>query len=159
MPATLSVLSAGLSPAALSAPPADPAVFGPAFLLAAWTFAVLIGLAISRVRAGLQGRVRAEDFAMGESPNVPVSVARFNRNYMNLLELPVLFYAITVISYLTGQTTNWVIGLAWAYVGLRIVHSLIHLSYNDVVQRLLVFATSNVVLSTIWLLVGLALFG
>jgi len=44
-----------------------------------------------------------------------------------------------------------VLRLAWIYVGLRLLHSLIHLTRNIVVYRLLVFALSNVVLVTIWI--------
>lgn len=142
---------------ALTASTANLSIFGPVFLLAGWTVLVLIGVGASRVRAGLQGRVRPEDFAMGESAAVPDAVRRVNRNYMNLLELPVLFYAIALIAFVTGQASPLVVGLAWCYTGLRISHSLIHLSYNRVIHRLIVFATSNVVLSTIWLIVGLAL--
>jgi hypothetical protein len=43
-----------------------------------------------------------------------------------------------------------VLALAWIYVGLRVVHSAIHLSYNRVTHRLIPFALSNGVLSVIW---------
>ena len=42
--------------------------------------------------------------------------------------------------------------LAWAYVGLRIAHSVVHLSYNHVIHRLVVFAASNLVLVILWML-------
>jgi hypothetical protein len=45
--------------------------------------------------------------------------------------------------------------MAWAYVSLRIVHSLIHLSYNRVIHRLSVFALSNAALVSLWVLAGL----
>ena len=48
-------------------------------------------------------------------------------------------------------------GLAWAYVALRVVHSLIHLSYNHVYHRLAAFVVSNGVLAALWALAGLGL--
>ena len=50
------------------------------------------------------------------------------------------------------QTTA--IALAWAFVVLRIAHSLIHLSYNRVVHRLAAFTASNVALATLWAIAG-----
>lgn len=137
----------------------DVALLAPAFVLAGWTIAVLTWLAFVRIRAALKGEVGAEDFALGESGKVPERVALANRNYMNLLELPVLFYVVVVIGWSTGAAAAapslaW---LAWSYAGLRIVHSLIHLGYNDVVHRLSVFAISNVVLGAMWVNTGLAL--
>jgi len=45
-----------------------------------------------------------------------------------------------------------VLGVAWLYVALRVVHSVIHLTYNRVMHRLIPFAISNVVLIAYWLL-------
>ena len=53
---------------------------------------------------------------------------------------------------ITEASLPLLVHLAWAYVALRIVHSLIHLSYNHVLHRFLAFATSNVVLLGIWAL-------
>ena len=69
-----------------------------------------------------------------------------NRAVMNLLEIPVLFYVVCLGVALAGRTDAWALRLAWAYVALRLLHSLIHLGYNRVTHRLAVFAASNVVL-------------
>ena len=53
-----------------------------------------------------------------------------------------------------GGTTRPAIALAWVYVGLRVVHSAIHLTYNNVMHRLIAFALSNAVLIALWGLVG-----
>ena len=93
--------------------------------------------ALVRFRAALRRQVVADDFKHGESGNVPPHVSLPNRNYMNLLELPVLFYVAGVLIYVTGGATPAMLMTAWAYVGLRVLHSLIHLTYNRVIQRLL----------------------
>jgi len=98
-----------------------------------------------------RGRVGRGAFRLGESKEVPDDVAVVNRNLMNLLEMPVLFYVACLSIYVTHHVTSGVLRLAWIYVGLRLLHSLIHLTRNIVVYRLLVFALSNVVLVTIWI--------
>ena len=64
--------------------------------LALLTFTVLIFIPIRRFRAAFAGKVDAGDFRYGESARVPGEVSIPNRNYMNLLELPGLFYVIFV---------------------------------------------------------------
>lgn len=122
----------------------------PLFALAGWTALILILIAFRRIGAGLAGRVKPADFRYGESPGVPPDVSLPNRNYMNLLELPVLFYVAGLIAFVTGQASPLLSALAWGYVGLRVVHSLIHLSYNNVYHRLAAFALSNFVLLALW---------
>jgi len=127
-------------------------ILGPVGALAALTFLVLGLIPVMRFRAAGAKRVTADDFKLGESARVPADVALPNRNYMNLLELPVLFYVICLMIYASGHLTDLLLGLAWAYVGLRALHSLIHLTFNNVFVRLSVFALSNAVLMVMWLL-------
>lgn len=132
-------------------------IFYPVIILAAWTLLVQISIAFTRVRAGIRRRIRADDFKYGESSAVPPDVCLPNRNYMNLLEAPVLFYVACIVLFVTASVTHAVTVLAWLYVALRIVHSLIHLSYNNVMHRLAAFAAGNVVLAILWLVTGLQL--
>lgn len=62
--------------------------------LALLTFTVLLFIPIRRFRAAFAGKVGPEDFKYGESERVPGDVSLPNRNYMNLTELPVLFYVV-----------------------------------------------------------------
>ena len=127
-------------------------IFAPMGTLALLTFSVLILIPIRRFRAGALGQVTAEDFKFGESAAVPGHVSIANRNYMNLLELPMLFYVSSVMFFVTGKVDTIVVSMAWVYVGLRSIHSLIHLTYNKVRHRLIPFVMSNVVLVAYWVL-------
>jgi hypothetical protein len=127
------------------------AIFVPVAALAIWTQLVAFITGITRVRATRAGRVPRGAFRFGESPEVPNDVAVVNRNLMNLLEMPVLFYVVAFGFYVTQHAGPGVIRLAAVYVALRIVHSLIHLTSNRIIPRLTVFAASNVVLLTMWL--------
>lgn len=128
----------------------DPSILYPVFALAAWTGFVLLLIPIVRIRAVNRREVRAADFRLGESSAVPDAVRVPNRNYMNLLELPVLFYVVCLLFYVAAMPSPTVIWLAWAYVALRVLHSVVHLTYNHVVQRLVLFAVSNGVLVMLW---------
>ena len=73
--------------------PEKMSILFPMLALASLTFAVLLLIPVRRFRAGFAGQIVADDFRYGESARVPPEVALPNRNLMNLLELPVLFYA------------------------------------------------------------------
>jgi hypothetical protein len=119
-------------------------------VLAFLTQGVLLLIPIRRFRAGAAGQVSADDFKLGESARVPGHVALPNRAMMNLLELPILFYVASLMYYVAGRVDGVVLAIAWTYVALRVVHSLIQLTYNKVFHRLIPFALSNFVLTAYW---------
>jgi len=127
------------------------AIFEPVIVLVLLTLTVLVYTGYKRFGAGFAGRVRAGDFRYGETSNVPPDVAVANRNFMNLLEAPVLFYTFCIAAYVTHQAGAWALGLAWLYVALRIVHTFIHLTYNKILHRFLSYAAGNLVLLVMWL--------
>lgn len=130
----------------------DPiAIFRPVIALVALTSLVLLRIPYVRFRAGRRRQVTFEDFRLGESAEVPPEVALPNRNLMNLLELPLLFYVLALALYVTEHVDGTEVTLAWVYVALRALHSLVHLTFNRVPVRLVLFAFSNVALMTMWL--------
>ena len=126
-------------------------IFLPVCALAGLTFSVLVQIPFRRFGAAFRGLVTANDFRYGESQNVPPTVSLPNRNLMNLLEVPVLFYVACIILYVVRSVNAIDLMMAWTYVALRIVHSLIHLTYNRTLHRLVPFAASNVLLAVFWL--------
>ena len=71
-------------------------------------------------------------------------------NFRNLFEVPVLFYVLCIALAITGGSTPGFVTAAWAYVGLRALHSLIHVTYNRVIHRFLVYVTSTVLMFGMW---------
>ena len=122
----------------------------PMIALATLTFAVLLLIPYRRFRAGFRGEVTGHDFKLGESQRVPESVQLPNRNMMNLLELPVLFYTVCLMYFVTDSVDDAALKIAWTYVGLRVAHSVVHVTYNKVNHRLIPFALSNVALIVLW---------
>ena len=123
----------------------------PMAALVVLTFAVLLVVPVRRFKAAFARQVTARDFKYGESGNVPPEVSIPNRNYMNLLESPVLFYVACITLYVMKSVDAAALYLAWVYVALRCGHSLVHLTYNKVMHRLALFALSYVVLGAIWI--------
>jgi hypothetical protein len=128
------------------------AIFAPMGAMALLTFIVLGFIPARRFRAVFAGEAQRDDFKYGESAAVPGHVVIPNRNYMNLLELPLLFYVAGLMYFVAGKVDQTVLAVAWAYVALRAIHSVIHMTYNHVIHRLSFFALSNFVLMAFWLL-------
>jgi hypothetical protein len=126
------------------------AILWPMCALAALTFVVLLVVPYQRFTAAFAGKVRSEDFLFGESVQVPPEVGIANRNYMNLLEIPVLFYVVCLALFAARLADPFDVRLAWIYVALRALHSIVHLTYNNVFHRMTLFAASNVVLLLLW---------
>jgi hypothetical protein len=126
------------------------AIFLPLSLLALWTGAVLLLTGARRVLAVTRGRMPLRALVPGETSEVPADVALANRNLMNLLEMPLLFYVSALCFYVTGHVDAVALTLAWLYVILRVAHSVVHLTYNRVTHRLVPFALSNFVLLALW---------
>ena len=133
------------------------AILHPMIALVAWTLVVLLLIPQRRFRAGRQRLVSVKDFAFGESEKVPGEVRIPNRNYMNLLELPVLFYVACLTLFAMARVDAWGVALAWAYVAARIAHSLVHLTYNNVIHRMRIFTLSVVILIALWVRIAILL--
>lgn len=94
----------------------EPSIFYPMFALAVWTSLVLLLVPLTRIRSVRRGEIVANDFKYGESSAVPPRVSIPNRNYMNLLEAPMLFYVVCLALYVSGGVSpRWFFGrgLTW----------------------------------------------
>ena len=101
------------------------------------------------------GEMRARDIDPQQLATVRDAAGKLERtgaadNFRNLFEVPVLFYLLCVALALTGGSTPGFVAAAWAYVGLRVLHSLIHVTYNRVVHRFLVYVASTLLLFVMW---------
>jgi hypothetical protein len=115
------------------------------------TAMLIARLGFTRVRAVRRGEISIGYFRLYNEGVQPDRLQQIGRHVQNHFEAPPLFYAVLLFLYVTGSVTLLGVGLAWLYVGLRAVHSLVHLGRNDVRQRLLVWASSMLVLASLWL--------
>ena len=72
-------------------------------------------------------------------------------NLKNLFELPVLFYTAIGISLLLLIQDEMLVRLAWGFVLLRVVHSVVHCTYNNVTHRFVAYAISSLFLMFMWI--------
>jgi hypothetical protein len=82
----------------------------------------------------------------GSLDGLPSSARQVADNYNHLMEQPTIFYALVFYVVLSGHSDQLHIYLAWAYVGLRVLHTLIQCTVNNVTLRFSVFALSTLVL-------------
>ena len=122
-------------------------ILAPAAILILWSLIILIWLAATRLpalsKAGLDlsgAGGRGQDI----DPQLPPSVAWKSHNYAHLMEQPTLFYAVVVLLTLVGQGDGLNAQLAWAYVGIRIAHSLWQALVNTVPIRFGLFILSTI---------------
>jgi hypothetical protein len=80
--------------------------------------------------------------------------ANASNNLKNLFELPILFYTAILLSLLLMIQDPLLVQLSWGFVSLRVVHSVIHCTYNNVNHRFVAYAVSSLFLLFIWIRLG-----
>jgi hypothetical protein len=127
------------------------AVLLPLFVQVALTFFLLFWTGRARVAAVRRGDVHPRDIALRES-NWPKHETQIANAYHNQLELPVLFYVLTILVIITRHADLLFVVLAWLFVVMRLVHVYIHLTSNRVGQRFAAFAAGVLVLLVMWVI-------
>ncbi len=130
------------------------ALIGAVLVQVLLTFVLLYWLGIARARSARRGEVRVKDVALSSVP-WPDRLKQIGNAYQNQLEVPVLLYVAALLAIVAGVVDAFVVGLAWAFVALRIVHAAIHVTHNVVIRRFQVFVAGVVVLSVMWSYIGL----
>lgn len=121
----------------------------PVLALIIWTLLIWVLMYARRIPAMQAARI---DPDTAKSPDgkwkedLPLSVQASAHNYNHLLEQPTIFYALMFYVTLTAQMSSSIYYAAWAYVGLRVLHSFIQVSAGKVLFRFGVFTLSTLVL-------------
>lgn len=123
----------------------------PMFALVVLTFVIGFSTGISRLVSARKGHVDRRYFKLLSGYTPPDYIVKLGRNFSNLLEVPVLFYALGTILLVLGITNQVMMGLAWAFVVLRIIHSIIHVTYNNPIHRFLAFLLSSSIVLIMWI--------
>ena len=125
----------------------------PVFAMMALTIFCMVRLGLLRWAAVGRGEVDPRFFSLFRGYEEPEKLAAYSRHLVNLFEAPLLFYVIIMMAFVTGQSGDLLLGLAWAYFVLRMIHSYVHLTSNVVLTRFRIFVISMLVLSTLWVVV------
>ncbi len=123
----------------------------PAAVLVMWSLVMLIWMAVTRFPSMAKSGMdlsKLKPGGRGDDLNgiLPDKVMWKAHNYSHLMEQPTIFYATIFILYLSGQNQSLVMYLAWAYVVLRIIHSIWQATVNTVAVRFPIFLASTICL-------------
>ena len=121
------------------------ALLTPVLFLTLWTFIIFLIMAFGRVSSmkNPQDAAHTKDI----QGTMPAWVERTSDNYNHLFEQPVAFYAVALSIALINNFDSFMVQLAWAFVILRIIHSLVQLTINIVLVRFLLFASGWLIIA------------
>lgn len=127
--------------------PTNP-LLAPLVALAAWSMVMWLWMYVTRLPAMRRARMKPDSNApRGEQMNLLPPPVRWKAdNYNHLMEQPTLFYAVVLALVLAGGGSGAEVALAWAYTGLRVVHSLVQALVNRIEVRFVLFILSSLAL-------------
>ena len=123
----------------------------PIFSLVMLTFLVGFATGLSRLVSVRRKEINPKYYVLMSGYTPPDYVQKLGRNFTNLLEVPILFYLLAVLVITLQLNSALMLNLAWLYVTLRLVHTVIHITYNHVIQRFTVFVLSVLTLLVMWI--------
>jgi len=128
--------------------PVSTAILAPVVALVAWSMLMWLWMYVTRIPAMSRMRMQLDpDAPRGEQMNqLPPAVRWKADNYNHLMEQPTLFYAICLTLALLGLGDGSNLTLAWVYVGLRVLHSLVQALFNRIEVRFAIFILSSLAL-------------
>ena len=122
-------------------------IFFPVITLILGTLVFTAIMGITRLKAARSGAVDYRIFKLYRNrQNMPDNMLKMNNHYDNLMTMPILFYLIVTMIYVTRNVDNAFIILAWVYVVTRLVHSFIHLGQNHPLKRFFTFGAGVIIL-------------
>jgi hypothetical protein len=132
------------------------AIFGPFLAMMLLTLLVWITMFVRRIRFLTMDDVSPTDLAVpGALAEIsPAHVSNPSDNLKNLFEIPVLFYGLSLYLFATGQVDALHVGAAWVFVLFRVLHSVVHCTFNRVMLRFYLYLVAAL---AAWLMLGRAL--
>lgn len=122
----------------------------PMFLMVLLTFIVACIAVKARFASVKNKTVRAKFYSLMVGQEVPEIITKTTRNFNNQFEVPVLFYVACSLYIVWDINSYFALIVAWLFVALRLVHSYVHLTYNQVLHRMLTFWFSLLCVMGLW---------
>lgn len=135
-------------------------LIAPVIALIAWSMIVWVWMYATRLPAIFKAKMKMDpNSPRGQQMSqLPADVRWKADNYMHLMEQPTIFYALAISLSILNVGDGINLQLAWAYVALRVIHSLIQAITNNIEHRFLVFMLSNIPLFALTVNAGLVFF-
>jgi len=113
-------------------------------------FSVLLLLMRRRLKAFAAGETDPKYFRLLQGTGEPDTVTQAQRNYLNQFEMPTLFFVGGILAAVFDRVDVVLVYAAWAFVAVRFIHTIVHVSGNNVLLRFRLFFLSNVILFFMW---------
>jgi hypothetical protein len=123
----------------------------PVFVQVALTFGLLFWMAYARTSSVSRGETKIRDIALGQSV-WPARAQQISNNYDSQFALPLLFYVLVILAWITRHADLIFVVMAWLFVLLRLLHAYIHTTSNHVPTRFRAFAAGMFVLLLMWII-------
>jgi hypothetical protein len=137
-------------------------ILQPVVALAGWTMAMWVWMYATRIPAVVALKLDPDSLARNPEARLdkllPPQVQWKAHNYNHLHEAPTVFYAVAIVLAIAGQGDGLNAWLGWAYVGLRVIHSLVQATVNKVTLRFALFVLSSLVLTALIVHAAIAVF-
>jgi hypothetical protein len=133
-------------------------IFAPFFGMLVLTFIVWAVMYSRRICWIIKNKIDTQDLNTPEkgAAIAPESVSFPSHNFRNLFEMPVIFYALSLYLFVTGNVDSTYVTSAWAFLVFRSIHSAIHCTVNIVRLRFLAYMIATFVL---WFMLFRAVLG
>lgn len=137
------------------------AIFSPFFATMFLTFFVWVYMYIRRISFINSKKISPKELT---TPNalaqlLPPSVSNPSDNLKNLFEIPVLFYALVLYLYITNQVDAVYVNAAWIFVVFRVLHSIVHCTFNLIMLRFYLYLCATLAVWFIAIRAALTHFG
>jgi len=129
-------------------------IFLPALAMVALTIVVWFRMYFMRVGQMKRERIHPQRVATAAQSGALLTDSRAADNFRNLFELPVLFYLALAAAAATASAGPVFLALSWVFVGLRVLHSAIHCTYNKVIHRFYAYLGGGLVLWALWIVLA-----
>jgi hypothetical protein len=126
------------------------ALLVPSIAMALMTLVVLLTLGLRRFAAVRSRTVSVKYYTTYTEGAEPDALRRHTRHAQNHFEVPPLFHLVVIVTFLVGRVDALTLAVAWFFVASRLVHSVIHLGYNNVTHRFLVFGLGVLSMLFLW---------
>ena len=137
-------------------------ILKPVVALAAWTMVMWIWMYATRIPAMKAAKVDIANRIGGVGTDLngvlPEKTQWIAQNYNHLHEAPTVFYAVAIVLAIVGWGDGMNATIAWVYVGLRVLHSLVQATVNRVAVRFLIFGLSSLALMALVTHAAIAVF-
>lgn len=126
------------------------AILYPSAVMALLTLGLLLAMGLRRFFAIQRRLVSIKYYRVYAEGSEPESMRQHSRHVQNHFEVPPLFHLALFGIYIAGNVTSATVAAAWFFVATRCLHSVIHLSYNNVSHRFFVFGLGLMTVAYLW---------